>query len=387
MVKPHLVARSVRGLEWAIADEISERLPEADAITMSGREVDFELPALAPHVLGLRLPDDLFLEVGRVTDVGKTKDVPASAARQIAALDWAPAVAWLNAVRELPGRPRFDVVVSLEGRRNYNRFAMENAVGPALRPLLCGSYLARTSEGRQTGDPDLTVRLFVRGTEARVTLRLADRPLHRRWYKQDTGAGTLHPPVAAALARLAGPPGRAETMADPFCGDGTIAIETALAYPDSRVLAADIDPERLRNARHNAMRAGATLSMTRLDAGLLPWPAGALDAVMTNPPWNVAVAAGGLLRSSMDRFWRQLPGLLSRRGRLCLIADADLDEPGQLRRMGYQLALATQIRLAGRVSHLLLCAPPGKDRPQIPAGLARWRRRALADGVITDAGF
>jgi tRNA (guanine6-N2)-methyltransferase len=385
-VKPHLVARSVRGLEWVIADEISERLPEADAITMSGREVDFELPSLAPHVLGLRLADDLFLDVGRVPDVGKTKDVPASAAKRIAALDWEAAVTWLNAVRELPGRPRFDVVVSLEGRRNYNRFAMEDAVGSALRPLLRGSYLARTSEGRQTGDPDLTVRLFVRGTEARVTLRLADRPLHRRWYKQDTGAGTLHPPVAAALARLAGL-GRGETMADPFCGDGTIAVEAALAYPDSRVLAADIDPERLRNARHNAVRAGVALSLTRLDAGLLPWPAGALDAVVTNPPWNVAVAAGGLLQSSMDRFWRQLPGLLSQQGRLCLIADADLDEPGQLRRMGYQLALATQIRLAGRVSHLLLCAPQGKDQPQIPAGLARWRGRALADEVITDAGF
>ncbi|HEY6309518.1 MAG TPA: methyltransferase [Streptosporangiaceae bacterium] len=385
-MKPRLVARSVRGLEWAVADEISVRLPEADGIMMSGREVDFELPALAPHVLDLQLAEDLFLEVGRVTDVGKTKDVPGSAARRIAGLDWAEAVNRLNAVRELPGRPQFDVVASLQGQRNYNRFAIENAAGWALRPLLCGSYLARTSEGRQTGEADLTVRLFVTGTEARVTLRLADRPLHRRWYKQDTGPGTLHPPVAAALARLTAA-ADGETVADPFCGDGTIAIETALAYPGCRVLAGDIDPVRLCNARHNAARAGVTLSLTRLDSGLLPWSARGIDAVVTNPPWNVAVDAGGLLQSSMDRFWGQLPRLLSRRGRLCLIADAGLDAPGQLRHMGYRLALATQIRLAGRVSDLLLCAPGEKDRPQVPAGLARWRRRAMADGVITDAGF
>jgi tRNA (guanine6-N2)-methyltransferase len=385
-MKPRLVARSVRGLEWAVADEISARLPEADGITMSGRETDFELPALAPRLLDLRLAEDLFLEVGRVTDVGKTRDVPASAARRIAALDWAQALTRLTAVRELPGRPRFDVVASLHGPRNYNRFAVENEVGWALRPLLRGSYLARTSEGRQTGEPDLTVRLFVAGTEARVTLRLADRPLHRRWYKQDTGPGTLHPPVAAALARLTAA-ADGETVADPFCGDGTIAIETALASPGCRVLAGDIDPARLCHTHHNAERAGIKLSLTRLDSGLLPWSPGGIDAVVTNPPWNVAVDAGGLLRASMDRFWGQLPGLLSQRGRLCLIADAGLDAPGQLRRMGYQLALASQIRLAGRVSDLILCAPGEKDRPRIPAGLARWRRRAMAGGVVTDAGF
>jgi tRNA (guanine6-N2)-methyltransferase len=385
-VSPRLVARSVRGLEWIAADEISAGLTNASGIKLSGREVSFELPALAPHVLELRLVDDLFLEVGTVTDIGKNKGAPESAARRIIALDWAAVLSQLNTVRKLPDGPQFDVVASLEGRHNYNRFDMENAIGATLRPLLCGSYLARTTEGRQAGEPQLTVRVFVRDAEARVTLRIADRPLHRRWYKQDTGPGTLHPPVAAALARLAWP-AAGENVADPFCGDGTVAIETALAYPGSRVLAGDIDPGRLDNARSNAARAGVTLSLTQLDAGLLPWSAGGADVVVTNPPWNIAVAAGGLLRSSMDKFWRQLPGLLSQGGRVCLIADVDLNAPERLRRMGYQLTLATQIRVAGRVSHLVLCAPAGKDRPQLPPGLARWRRQALADGVITGAGF
>ena len=84
-----LVARSVRGLEWAVADEISARLPGAAKITMSSREVGFELPepGLNREVLGLRLADDLFLEVGAVTGVGRTKDVPAAAASRVAALD------------------------------------------------------------------------------------------------------------------------------------------------------------------------------------------------------------------------------------------------------------------------------------------------------------
>jgi tRNA (guanine6-N2)-methyltransferase len=387
-VSPRLIARSVRGLEWAAADEIAALLPSAAAITMASREVEFELPGptgLTGRVLGLRLADDLFLEVGTVTGVGKTKDAPAAAAGRIAALDWTTALTRLKAVRDLPGRPAFDVVVSLLGRRNYNRFDMEHAVGRALLPLLHGSYLARTSDGRAAGEPDLTIRVFVSEDTARVTLRVAARPLHRRGYKQDTGPGTLHPPVAAALARLAGI--SAGVLADPFGGDGTIAIEAALACPQARVLAGDIDAARLANARRNAARAGVSVSLIRLDAGVLPWRAGGIDAVVTNPPWNVAVDAGGRLTASMDRFWRQLPRVLSQRGRMCLIADAGLGVPDRLRRMGYQLALATQLRLAGRVSDLVLCAPGGHDRPRLPAGLARWRRRAVAAGVSTDAGF
>jgi tRNA (guanine6-N2)-methyltransferase len=386
---PTVIARSVRGLEWIAAGEISGWLPEAAGIAMSSRQVTFGLPALAPSLLDLRTVDDLFLDVGQVSGVGPAKDAPPLAASRIAALGWAGALDTLGDLRALPGKPLFDVVVSLEGRRTYSRFVMEQAVGTALAPLLSGCYLARTSEGRQAGEPELTVRVFVRGTDARVALRLASQPLHRRWYKQDTGAGSLHPPVAAALARLADP-ARAATVADPFCGDGTAAIETALAYPGCRVLAGDIDPVRLRNCARNAARAGGRLgrlALHQFDAGRLPWPDRSIDAVITNPPWNVAVDARGLLGASLDPFWHHLHHLLSPAGRLCLIVDAQLGAADRLRRMGYQFALATQIRLAGRVSQLVLCAPPGQRCPRIPAGLARWRRRALADGLVTDAGF
>jgi hypothetical protein len=108
----------------------------------------------------------------------------------------------------------------------------------------------------------------------------------------------------------------------PFCGDGTIAIETALSYPDVRVTASDIDPVRLTPA-----------------------------------------------------------------GRLCLLAGVQLNAPDRLRRLKYRVTLATQARLAGRVLHVLLCAPPRQARPDIPDGLAGWRRRALAEGVVTEAGF
>ena len=386
MVSVDILVRSVRGLEWVAADEVSARLPAVDGIAMSPREVGFRLPGPDPAVLGLRTVEDAFLVVGTVRGLGPTKEAPPVAARRIARLDWAGPLDRLGGIRALPGRPRFDVVASLEGRHSYNRFMLENAVGAALVPVVGGGYLARTTEGRQAGEPDLTIRVFARGGEATVALRLADRPLHRRRYKQDTGAGTLHPPVAAALARLADPAAGA-VVADPFCGDGTIAIETALSYPDVRVTASDIDPVRLGNAARNRDRAGVEVALHQLDAGRLAWPEQSVDAILTNPPWNVAVDAHGLLRRSLDPFWQQLPGLLTPAGRLCLLADVQLNAPDRLRRLKYQVTLATRARLAGRVLHVLLCAPPRQARPGIPDGLAGWRQRALAEGVVTEAGF
>lgn len=386
--RPVILARSVRGLEWVVADEVSERLPAATGIAMSGRAVTFQLPELDPGAASLRCADDVFLQVGAVAEVGRGKAALPAAARRIAGLDWASAVAQLARVRDLPPGPAFDVVASLSGRPGYSRFALENAIGGALAPLLGGTHLARTSDGRQAGEPDLTVRLFTAGPAALAALRLAGRPLHRRGYKQATGPGTLHPPLAAALARLAAPAGPGPAVvADPFCGDGTIAIETALSYPQARVIAGDIDAARLANAAGNAARAGIRARFCLLDAGQLPWAAGSVDAVITNPPWGVTVGPRGLLHHSLEAFWRQLPGLLTPAGRVSLVTDAELGAPARLRGLGYQLALAAQVRLAGRISHLLLAGPPGRPGPRLPEGLARWRRLALAEGLVTEDGF
>lgn len=383
-----LSARCVRGLEWLSADEVSSVLPRAERLAMSPREVGFVLPQLDPALLDLRTVDDVFLTVGRVDGVGSTKETPRILAGRLSGLDWAVARARVAELRALPARPGFDVVASLDGGRRFSRFDVEDAVGGALAGPVGGRYLARTASGGPAGQPDLTVRVFVRGGEALAAVRLGRRPLHRRDYKQDTGEGTLHPPLAAALCRLAAPTA-GQTLADPFCGDGTIAIEAARATPGLRVVATDLDGERLANARRNADRCGVRVDFGRADAGQ-PGRAGSpvgVDLLVTNPPWNVSVDGAGALRRSLGPFWDRLPAELTDHGRLCAITDASLDAPEALRRKGFRLALATQVRVAGRVSHVILAAPPGSDRPRLPPGPARWRRAALAQSLVTEDGF
>ncbi len=229
------------------------------------------------------------------------------------------------------------------------------------------------------------VRVFVRGTEAVTAAEVAAQPLHRRGYKQESGPGTLHPPTAAALARLAHPAG---TAADPFCGDGTIAIETALSYPAARVLASDINDVRLGHAERNAARAGISLTLRQADAARLPWPDQSIDAVITNPPWNIAVDAGGLLRRSLDGFWRQLPRLLApdwpavpdlrRRARRARVSCGRWATSSRWRpRYGWQAGFRTCC-YAHRAS---------TARRASPSAWPTGGRRALAAGVITEAGF
>lgn len=387
-----ILARCVHGLEWVCADEVSRRYPEAaGGLEFARRQVSFDLAEPDAGLLELSTVDDVFLVAGVLDDVGSTRDTPPVLAARLPELPFPALLDAVRALRPLPARPAFDVVASLEGRRNYNRYAVENTAGPALTRRLRGLFLARTPDGVGAAEPDLSVRLFLRGTTAVAAVRLARRPLHRRAYKQHAGPGTLHPPLAAALARLA-EPGLPGPLLDPFCGDGTIAIEAARqAHPtgtaDRLVIGAELDPTRLANAHRNAALAGVRPALVRADAAHPPWRRGTIAAVVTNPPWNLAVDAAGALHNSLTPFWHHLPALLTPTARLAAVVDADLAAPVLLRKLGYQIGLHATIRLAGRLSDLVLAAPPGGAAVHLEPALTAYRRQAITAGVVSEYGF
>jgi 23S rRNA G2445 N2-methylase RlmL len=409
-----LTARCVRGLEWVLAAEVSGRAGVGD-VQLSERQVSFDATELSADLLGLRTADDLLLDLEVLHGIDHTRAALAGLSRALSRVDFDGALGRLEDVRPLPAKPSFDVVASLLGRRNYNRFAVEDAAGQVVEDALGARYVSRnpSGDGRSMTDisgtdiaaagfaatdfsatdfaaTDFTVRVSLSGETAQVALRLSRRPLHRRAWKLDTGPGTLHPPLAAALVQIGGDADSTAAL-DPFCGDGTIAIEAALARPGLPILAADLDAERLRNARANAERAGVSerIDFVQSDAGRPSWGEGAdrFDLVVTNPPWNRSVGATSALADTLDPFWRQLPAALGPRARICTVAEAELDVPARLRRHGYSIALAQSIRLAGRVSQVVLAAPPDAPEPRLPADLARWRERAIKAGIVSAEGF
>ena len=150
-----IIARCVHGVEWACADEVSARFPQATGLELARREITFALPAVHPGLLELSTVDDVFLLVGGAGGVGTTKQAPADAARRLARLPWERAADQVRELRPVAAAPQLDVVASLEGRRTFNRFAMEQAIGVALEPVLGAGYLLRTAAGRAPGEPDL----------------------------------------------------------------------------------------------------------------------------------------------------------------------------------------------------------------------------------------
>ncbi len=87
-------------------------------------------------------------------------------------------------------------------------------------------------------DPDVSLVLHLRATEARLYLDLAGEALHRRGYRVAMTDAPLKETLAAAVLALGGVK-HEQPLVDPMTGSGTLAIEHALA-------ARNIAPGRFR---------------------------------------------------------------------------------------------------------------------------------------------
>ncbi|MEO3850887.1 methyltransferase domain-containing protein [Streptomyces sp. B8F3] len=353
----HFVARCARGLEPQLAAEILQR--ELGSITaIAHRSV--HVRAWRPYdtgVTALRTADDVFLLAARGRDVG-TRKAGVPALTRLAG-EAAPD-RLLDHRNTLLGNtvspPGVEVSASFLGRRSFNRYDAEDAVGNALAARLGVPY-----HPRRTGTPPppdyASWRLTLDGAEATLMLRLTPRPLHRRPYKQSTVPGTLHPPLAAAMTRLAAI-GPGHTVLDPCCGAGTLLIEAALAHPEAaQYRGYDIDETALEAASANKRRAAADrIRLQRADAGRLPLPDGTVDRIVCNPPWGTQVAAKARLAKAPTAWWRELHRLLTPTGTAVLL----LPTPTPLApaiQAGLLPTHTQRIHLSGTTTYLIKLEP------------------------------
>ena len=249
-------------------------------------------------------------------------------------------LAAVRRVRPVPQRLDFDVVASLLGRRNFGRFELADAVGARLGRTTGWTYRPRAAALR--ADPALSFRLLLDGETATLGLRLAARPLHRRAYRLATRPGSLHPPLARALVVLAGAaPGLA--LLDPCCGAGTIPIEAKLAEPRLAAAGRDLDPDALAAAARNARAAGVRVDLAAGDAARLRLPAGGVERIVCNPPWNRSAAAAGGLGSDPAALWREAARLLAPGSRLAALVPPGAELPSA----GFEVAEVRRVRVAG----------------------------------------
>jgi 23S rRNA G2445 N2-methylase RlmL len=310
-----LVARCVRGLEPALSTEILRTNASIDSVTH--REVTYQ-PRVS-NGIQLRTADDVFLLAQRRGDIGARKGDLAALVEMAHAVDLAALVRERGARGGPPRLGGVEISASFLGRRNYNRYDIEDALGPVLAERAGVAYHSRR-HGAAPPPGFSGWRLTLDGTHATLLLRVGPRPAHRRAYKSESVPGTLHPPVAAAMAQLADlRPG--QQVLDPCCGAGTLLIEAHHAAPGTALLGFDLDPAAGRAAKRNA--GSVPVRIERGDAGALPVPDRSIDRVLCNPPWGDQVRALGRLAARPERWWRELARVLADDGRaMVLLPDA-----------------------------------------------------------------
>ncbi|WP_228010520.1 methyltransferase domain-containing protein [Nonomuraea phyllanthi] len=296
------VARAVHGIEPLVATEIRRsRLGVVRGVRH--REVWFEA-APGADLLGLRTADDVLLAAAVVDGIGHDRTALCRLARAARDVD----AAGLAGASGGPAGCAVEVSASFVGHRTYTRFEIEDAVGAELaRPLRLPYHSRR--DGARPPEGAMAWRVTIEGDQALIALRLAERPLHRRAYKTASIRGTLHPPVAAAMAALARL-GEAGTVLDPCCGAGTTLIEARALAPGARLLGFDHDRAALRAAAANA-GGRAAFRWGVADAGRIPVAGGSMDRVLVNPPWGRQVPPRGLLARGLGPLWREVRRVLS----------------------------------------------------------------------------
>jgi putative N6-adenine-specific DNA methylase len=98
-----------------------------------------------------------------------------------------------------------------------------------IKDAICDRF--RADRGRRpdvdTRSPDVRIQAFLDKDTASFYVDTSGEALNRRGYRKDASEAPLKENLAAGIVRLSGwTPG--ETLLDPMCGSGTIAVEAAL---------------------------------------------------------------------------------------------------------------------------------------------------------------
>lgn len=298
-----LFASTVHGLEPIAAAELTARGHRV--LGVRKRQI---LLASPPSLADdrPRTVDDLLIQLARTPDPGPTKaDLAALPDRLDADLE--PIRAAFDG-----GEATLSISASMTGRRTYNRYDLEEAIGTHLAARL-GIRFASRRGGARPPERAVELRAVLSPEGLLLGLRGRRAPLHRREWKKASVPGSLHPPVAAAMVRLAEiKPGM--TVLDPCCGAGTILVECDETRSEARCVGIDRDPEALEAAACNSR--GRTFAWRRSDAADLPMPTGSADRIVTNPAWGRQVRAETPFRELLAE-WRRV---LAPGGRLvCLL--------------------------------------------------------------------
>jgi 23S rRNA G2445 N2-methylase RlmL len=306
-----IFAVTTRGLEAVSADELGS-LPGVTLEQMVYRRVfATSLGSLTP-LLSLRTVDDIFIYLDTWQGIERARQTLSVISYFSSQLDLGNALEVIREIRSIPSLPTFSVTANFVGKRNYNTDEIKQACSSGIVEAHGWLYSEDDSSS------DLNIRIFIEGDTAVVGLRLAERSLSKRAYKQEHVPGSLKPTVAGALLSLAKVTSNTRIL-DPCCGAGTILIE-AKSY-SAIAWGGDINQQTVASARINASQAGADVNLQQWDARALPLSDRSVDCVISNLPWGRAVTTDGSLQTLYQGICEEIERVLTTDGKVVLLTN------------------------------------------------------------------
>lgn len=310
-------ASVIPGLEESAGDEIETRLEGARIIETQRGWVVFQYPGQAGDLLELRTTEDVFVLLYRSHELPtyRKEALPTLTRMARSSRYWDQALARFHQTRARSvKRVTYRVIAQMSGKHSYRRQEVRDAV-------LAGVQARWTGWKPIEDDAHLEVWVPVIDRWAAIAIRLSDRKMRHRTYKQEHRPASLRPTLAAAMVALSNPK-PSDRFCDPMCGTGTILAERALAVPYRALIGGDADPEALRAARSNLsavreMRSAASLHLW--DARSLPIRSGTLDVVVCNLPFGKQVGTHVGNPALYGRFFEQMIRVLRPGGRAVLL--------------------------------------------------------------------
>jgi len=301
------------GLEEVAGDEIQARLRGARIIKRQRGWVVLGYPGKPDDLFALRTVEDVFVvlfHTGKLPSFRKGA-LPLLARMARGSRYWDQALGLFYRLNRRVRRVTFRVIAQMTGKLGFRRQEARDAV--------LGGVQERWGRRWKAVADDAHIELWVPiiNQWALIAIRLSDRTMRHRTYKEAHRPASLRPTLAAAMVFLSDPAPK-DRFCDPMCGAGTILAERARHGSSDMLLGGDMDGEALHAAAANLSgTVGCTLY--EWDAARLPLQANSLDVVVSNLPFGEKIGSHEQNQVLYDRFFKQLLRVLCPGGRAVLL--------------------------------------------------------------------